>query len=151
MKPFLIAMTLLCSAYAVEGLPPINHVVPFTSMNIEQATAFAKGETPDLVVICEAGTELPIKYFGNFKLFSISWTPNIVIKIEETFYLRCVGKKTYMSFDLKEWESASKFLDGKMPFPKVEVDRSGISIETNLVDMPEDLPFDWEDGDSTDY
>jgi|GEM_PF-2335217 len=151
MKTFLIAMTLLYSAYAAVELPPVHHVVPFTSMNIEQVSTFAQGEAPDLAVICEAGTELPIKFLGNFKLFSISWAPNLIIKIEETFYLRCVGKKTYISFDLKEWESASKFLDGKMPFPKVEVDRSGISIETNLIDMPQDLSFDWEDEDSTDY
>lgn len=100
------------------------------------------GNCPHLAIACEENTELPLKYFGNFDLFSIQFSPNLIFKVEKKFYLRFVKKnekknkaRVYVSFDLKNWEkwdTLSSFQDTEPKFD-IHLKDSSVVIESTLV------------------
>lgn len=110
---------------------PVKQVICLTELTPQITKELFKGIHPNVAFKCEEGIALPLKYLGNFGLFSINFSPNLSFKVEKTCYLRFIKKKTFLSFDLKQWEKASSFV-GNMANTNAGVspDFSHILVET---------------------
>jgi hypothetical protein len=154
---FICAATLAMSTALPKSkkLPPqelssdYKQVVQLTDLNPQLTKEVLDGQHPEIAIECREGTELPIKYLGNFGLASVHFAPNLSIKLEKTAYLRFMrayphkskSLKGYISFDLKKWEK----LDSKAVHGTAEVnfgiskDKSCVLLETNLIPENENI------------
>jgi len=129
----LAAMLLLSPLFAKDkSFPEVSRVVPMTELDAVFIKEVASGAHPDIAIECKEGTTLPIGFLHNWGLFSLKCMPNLTITVEMPCYLRCVGKKAYMSQDLISWEKADRFFSGKCD-ADVKIDETGVLVETRLV------------------
>jgi hypothetical protein len=131
-----IAITMATGAFAKDWktLPEIREVIPFTELTVEKVKELIDGKYKDTAILCEEGTELPLKFLFKYGLFSVKHTPELTVKIERTCYIRrYLKKKVYMSYDLVHWENAEKFFKSEPNYNVgVSNDRSHILIETDM-------------------
>lgn len=116
-----------------RSFPEIRRVVALTELDSPFIDELAVGKYPDVVIECKQGTELPVSLLHNYGHLSLKCIPNLTVKIEEPFYIRCLRKKTYISRDLITWEKAGKAFRGHNSI-KARIDaQSGIQIESKTV------------------
>lgn len=129
---------LLCAMLAVwtpvyakkpKQLPEVTQVASATDLTPELIQEILAGVRPEVAIELEKGTRLPIKFSGNYKIFSVKYDPHLVFKAEKRCYLRVVKSKAYLSYDLKNWMKPDLF-DG-IPDVKIGMsrDKSHLLIE----------------------
>ena len=130
---FLALMLAFSPVYAkVKTLPPPGNIIPFGEVDSQMIGEIIAGMHPDLVVECPKGTELPISFLHNTVFFSLLCSPNLLIKVEKTCYLRFIKKKVYMSENTTQWDKPSKFLEGRYA-AGLKIDKKpGLKVETNV-------------------
>jgi hypothetical protein len=154
---FICAATLALSAafpknkkHPPQELPAeVKQVVTLTDLSSLLTKELFEGNHPEIAIECKQGTELPLKYIGNYGLFSIHFAPNLSIRLEKTAYLRFMrtnpdkvkSLRGYISFDMKKWEKITgKALGGK---PDVNFgfskDKSSILLETTVTPLIESM------------
>lgn len=130
----LAMMALIPSAYAkkVKELPEVQVVVPVKELTPELGQEIIHGAHPEIAIELEKGVRLPLKFFGNYKIFSVKYDPHLVFKVEKRCYLRVVRSKAYISYDMKSWSKPDLF-DG-VPDLKVGLsrDKSHVLIEQSF-------------------
>ncbi len=127
----------------------VKQVVTLTDLSSQLTKELFEGNHPEIAIECKQGTELPLKYIGNYGLFSIHFAPNLSIKLEKNAYLRFMrthpnkvkSLRGYISFDMKKWERLNgKTLGGK---PDVNFgfskDKSCVLLETNVTPAIESM------------
>jgi hypothetical protein len=136
---FLIAAIVAVSAIAKEPkhLPPVKQIVLLTDLTADVLDASFLATLEDTAVECKAGTQIPVKYLGHYYPFSVHLVPNFTIQVDQTCYLRFLGKKGYISYDLVNWEKLSAVFDGQ-PRVTAKVDASAIEVHTVLEEVPEE-------------
>lgn len=125
---------------------PVEKIIPITELSkADMAQAFFGGGVQNIAVECKEGMELPLKYFGNFGPFSVKFLPNLSIKVEKTCYIRMGGRKAYISYDLENWQSLSRTIEG-MPMADIKINEEEIVINTSMQEIGDDSDFDFEAG-----
>ncbi|HSX10870.1 MAG TPA: hypothetical protein VLF94_04050 [Chlamydiales bacterium] len=144
----LVAILLLSPIFGKEkNFPEIRQVVALTELDSAFIDEFAVGKYPDIVIECKEGTTLPFSLLYSRGPLSLKWTPNLTVKVDQLYYVRCLGKKAYVSRDLVTWEKANKLMHGKET-AKVKIDaQSGIFVDSKLVPYADDA----DDNDSIDW
>jgi hypothetical protein len=129
----LVAVMLASSLFAKEkSFPAIRKIIDLVELDSTFIDEFVSGMHPHVVVACKEGTALPLRFLHRWPLFSLKYVPNLTLKVEESCYLRCFGKRTYLSLDLITWEKADRVLAG-VPSVHMKIDaHSGVSIESSI-------------------
>ena len=148
-KLIAIGMVAVSSLAAKEQkiLPEVKVIVPLTDLAIDTTKELFDGSHSDVAILCEAGTELPLKFLTSCEMFSIKWIPNLTIKVDKTCYFRAVGKKVYMSYDLINWNR--NFPTGNATMKGgISPDKSHVLIETRIdleevVEYNDDYDDEW--------
>jgi hypothetical protein len=146
----LIAISLLVNVPVFAGrkkeLPPVQQIVKFSDLTIDQTQELFTGQLPDVAILCEEGFEFPLKYIAKFGFATATLVPNLKIRVDRSCYFRGYGNKVYMSYDLVEW--------GKPEFPTRKTKVSAgftpnkseflIQVDPDLR-MDEEIDEEWDD------
>ena len=125
----------IATTLTAKELPEVKVIIPIIDVTIEKSEELFNGRCPDVAILCEEGTKLPVKFLGSYGLFSVKYVPNLTIQVDKTFYLRYVGNKVYVSDDLIHWSKnplKGTQLDASIG---VNQDRSGLTMESRLLDL----------------
>lgn len=129
MKPWIFIAALSASILTAKQLPEVKVIVPLTEINADLANQLIYGNSSELAILCEAGTELPLKMLTKYKLFSIKFAPNITVKIEQTCYVRWYHGKVYFSYDMQDWNEGSDLLGSVKPKTSFSIDKNQILVD----------------------
>lgn len=133
---FFIFLTISSIAFASQrNFSKIEKVIQVTDLNSKIAEDFFRGKFPDTALECKKGIKLPIKIFANLNYLSLDFVPNLTVCTEKDCYIRFVGKKGYISYDLINWERAKKILNAMLTTKfRVNQESSQIEVKTEYVD-----------------
>lgn len=111
-------------------------ILGLNELTADKIDDFIRAADENVVIECKEGSEVPLQYFMTNGLVSVHLDPNLTIKVEKTLYLRVANRKCYASFDLVNWDKASRVLDSGNVNVNVKVNPStnkpGYTIETTI-------------------
>ena len=117
---------------------PVTQIVSLLELNETMVKNILEENHPEIAIECAQGTELPLKYLGNFGSISLHFDPNATIRLEEKCYFRMIKSKKskspmpYISFNLTNWEKFSSYLNGKTRSSFGVENQSFVSVKTAI-------------------
>lgn len=115
-----------------KTLPEPRQIVSFAQLDSALINELIAGTHPDMAIEFQPGTEIPLRFFHRDSLFSLSFVPNLAIKVEKLCYLRFMKKKVYISQDLVKWEKPDLFRE--RPTTELLLDSAGLLVQTTAVE-----------------
>ena len=128
------------SAYGGErvNFPLVERVIQVKDLTLEYAEQFVRGAYPGVVLELQKGAEFPVKYLASSEIFSVKFLPQLSLRVEESLFVRFLGRKGYVSHDLEHWEKR-RWLGDLAIKTQVAVDpkTSEIAVSSTLEGMEE--------------
>jgi len=100
---------------AVFADPKIE-MVNLSDLTEKTLESFTQGKLPNTVIVCPAGTVLPLTLSleGEFLSLESSEEFPAQVKIVKTCLVKCQGETFFFSLDGKNWKEFSEFFTGKL-------------------------------------